>query len=127
MLETQLAHHLRVQDDPDAETTTLKPLDEHMNYAHADLLKSGLKQACAERLERGRKRFVLDLAGVNVMDSCGLSVLISVKKLLDTEGARLVVAGPSPMIKRLLVITKLDRVFEIKPSVEEAVAALRAA
>ena len=47
------------------------------------------------------------------LDSCGLSVLISVKKLLDQDGAKLLMAGPSPMIKRLMVITKLDRVFDI--------------
>jgi anti-sigma B factor antagonist len=121
MLETQIAHHLRVQDRPESDSTVLKPLDEHMNYAHADLLKSGLKQAAAERLEKGCRRFVLDLSGVNVMDSCGLSVLISVKKLLDQQGARLVMAGPSPMIRRLLVITKLDRVFEIESSVDDAI------
>lgn len=126
MLETQIAHHLRVQDLSESQTTLLKPLDEHLNYAHAEVLKTGLKAACAERLEAGCRRFVLDLSGVNVMDSCGLSVLISVKKLLDQEGAALLMAGPSPMIKRLLVITKLDRVFDIEPSVDEAIATLSA-
>ena len=124
MSDTETISSLKVEELPGGVATSLRVEEEYLNYSHAERVKRGLKKICREKLDKGHRNFVLDLSVVRVMDSCGLSVLISVKKALDLAGARVVLAGASPMITRLLAITKLDRVFDIHPDVTTAAAAL---
>ena len=113
MSSADLAFHLSVKDLPDGDACVLQIKDAFLNYASSDELKTNLKEICRERILRGVRGFALDLSRVTVMDSCGLSVLISLKKLVESEGARLSLFGLSPMIQRLFEITKLENVFAI--------------
>lgn len=124
MLETGLNGSLKITDHADRNCTTLAPTLEYMNYTHADEIRAAIKAACAERLAAGRQQFVVDLSAVKVMDSCGLSVLISLKKQLESGLAYMAVAAPSPMIQRLFVLTKLDRVFPVFDDLDEALASM---
>jgi len=123
MPESHLAHHVTVRDGPGAGVCTIVLKDAFVNYSLADLLKRGLKDLCSEKLQAGVREFVVDLSSVTVMDSCGLSVLISVKKLVDAESGRVCLASLSPMIQRLFTITKLDRAFDIVPAAPDEVSA----
>ena len=93
----------------------------YLNYASSDTVKAQLKTACSARLAAGAKTIVLDLAEVGLVDSCGLSLLISVKKLADAENARFALCGLTPVILRLFEITKLDRAFSIFPDQASAI------
>jgi anti-sigma B factor antagonist len=105
------------------DTAVLTLNDSYINYATSDVLKPRLKQAIALLVAAGRRTFVLDMVNVGVMDSCGLAVIISVKKYIDSNGGSLAISGLSSVIQRLFSVTGLDRAFDIYPSFEEAIQA----
>ena len=64
-------------------------------------------------IEDGAEEVCVDLAGIEFMDSTGLTVLISAAKRLNAAGGRLVLAAPSRPVVKLLAITGLNQVFTI--------------
>jgi anti-sigma B factor antagonist len=120
MLEADLEYRVKVEEHPELHSASLLVQDNYLNYSFAEQFKRALKDICRERLDKGMNRFIIDLSQVKVMDSCGLSVLIGLKKLIDTESGELVLVGLTPMVERLFVLTKLDRAFEIQPTAEDA-------
>lgn len=74
-------------------------------------------------LDSGIKNLVLDLSQTPFLDSAGMAVLVSALKQCRERGgdARMVWPQAEP-VKRILTLTKFDRVFDMKASVEEALA-----
>ncbi len=70
----------------------------------------------------GGARLVLDLSGVTFVDSMALSVLVSALKLARKEGGDLVLLKPTPPVRSLLEVTRLDRIFLIVEDEESATA-----
>jgi len=124
MPSTDLAFHLSVRDVPEDGVAILQIKDAFLNYASSEDLKTNIKDLCRARLANGVRRFAVDVSRVTVMDSCGLSVLISMKKLVEGESARMSLYGLSPMIQRLFEITKLENVFDIRADERSCVTAL---
>ena len=56
---------------------------------------------------------VLDLSAVGFVDSSGLGALLGIKKQQERAGGRLVLAGLSSPVRRIISITKMDRVFDL--------------
>jgi anti-anti-sigma factor len=125
MLDADLSYRVSVRDAAGGTVTVIQLKDAFLNYSFAEQLKRNLKEVCKQRLQSGVRSFVVDLSPVNVMDSCGLSVLVGLKKLIEAEEARLSLVAVSPMILRPFSITRLDKVFEIHPTEEAATAALQ--
>lgn len=67
-----------------------------------------------EAPENGRCELVLDIAGVAMVDSLGLSQLIGLGLALQREGGRLVIANPKPEVAALLSEMRLDSQFEVQ-------------
>ena len=55
----------------------------------------------------------LDLSGLNFCDAAGLSTFLAADRLLRATGGRLTLIQPSPQIRRLLTLTKLDEILTI--------------
>lgn len=73
-----------------------------------DLVTAGvLRQALAEALEVS-PRLVVDVGRVTFIDSSGLSALADAHRKACDEGGAVRLRSPSPMLKRLLEITRLD-------------------
>ena len=72
-------------------------------------------------LAAGKKHIVLDLAGVEFMNSSGLGMLIGGASTVKNAGGRLKLAHASEKILTLIRITKLSPVFEHFDSVQAAV------
>ena len=62
-------------------------------------------------VEKGLKNFVLDLKGVDWINSSGLGILISGLTTVRNSGGDLCLAQPGDKIKNILTITKLSSVF----------------
>jgi anti-anti-sigma factor len=85
---------------------------------------AALSRVVGEVLQNGGK-VVLDLSGVNSIDSAGIGELASLYTQARSQNADLKCASPSPLVRDLLDLTNLDSVLEIHPSVSEALAAFQ--
>jgi len=65
-------------------------------------------------------KLVLDLAGVGYMDSSGIASLVKVLHRVRSAGAAMRLAGMSQRVRSLFEITRLDGVFEIDATTEDA-------
>lgn len=81
-------------------------------------LHEELKKAVAS----GQKKFIFDLGGVDWMNSSGLGLLISAHTTARSSGAEMKLARATEKITSLLVITKLNSVFETYETLDEALA-----
>ena len=82
-----------------------------------------LKQKVLEALEGGAKKFVIDFSRTGYIDSSGLGVLVSLSKKIREQGGDLRLAGLNEDLQTLFELTKLDTLFSILKTPEEAVAA----
>lgn len=78
-----------------------------------------------ELVEAGKKQIVIDLHGVEFMNSSGLGLLIGGVSALKNAGGSLKLANASQKIIALIKITRLSALFESYPSVEAAVESVK--
>jgi anti-sigma B factor antagonist len=74
-------------------------------------------------LETDTKKLVVDLGGVNYMDSSGLGELTNAYTSAKARGCDVKLAGLTRKLDSLMLITKLATVFDIYSDEAEAVAA----
>jgi len=86
---------------------------------------SALNGKLHELVEAGITKVVLDLRGVQFMNSSGLGLMIGGASTLKSAGGGLKLANASEKIMALIKITKLESLFDNYSSVEEAVAGFR--
>jgi len=70
--------------------------------------------------EAGKKKYLMDLAELEYVNSTGLNLLIGMFTQARNAGGELVIGGISPKVKKLMVMTKLDSIFKIYDSVDQA-------
>ena len=75
-----------------------------------------------EVLGEGISSLVIDLSGVEFIDSTGLSVLLNGLRRVTRAQGRLALVITNPTVLRLFEITKLDTTFDIRGTREEALA-----
>jgi anti-anti-sigma factor len=75
-----------------------------------------------ELLKEGRKNVVFDLAGVTVLDSTGVGILVVCFARLKKAGGMLHISGAQGMVEQTLRMTNVDRLIELYPSVRDAAA-----
>lgn len=73
-----------------------------------------------EKINDGFSHFVIDLSRADFMNSVGLSFLITVRSRSQESGGDLFVVNPSPKVMDLFEMTKLNSIFRLAGSVEEA-------
>ena len=86
-----------------------------------------LRDTVRNFLERGHNRILLNLEGVDFIDSAGLGELVRTHASVRSRGGHLKLVNPSASVHHLLRITKLDRVFDIMPDELSALSSLRQA
>jgi anti-sigma B factor antagonist len=82
---------------------------------------TALNDSLHKFIEKKKKKIVVDLSGVQTMNSSGLSMLINGLTATRNAGGDLKIAAASKKIESLLIITKLTTVFELFPTVKKAV------
>ncbi|MGB8114926.1 MAG: STAS domain-containing protein [Candidatus Sulfotelmatobacter sp.] len=85
-----------------------------------------LSQMVGEFLQSGNK-VVLELSGVNSIDSAGIGGLVLLHTRAHSRKADVKYANPSQLVRQLLGLTNLDSVLEIHPSLGDALAAFQPA
>ena len=79
------------------------------------------KSALADLLTRGRLVIAINLAGTKVVDAEGLGELVAGLKRAKCLGGRLALIAPADRVRKLLAVTKLDSVFKLFASEQEAI------
>ena len=83
-----------------------------------------LKQKVLEELEGGERKFVVDFEKTGYIDSSGLGVLVSLSKKIREQGGELRLANLNEDLRTLFELTKLDTLFHIADSRDEALQGL---
>jgi anti-sigma B factor antagonist len=79
-----------------------------------------LRSAVAEAVAAGRPRVVVDLSGVEFMDSSGLGALVGCLKTTRQAGGDLRIAAPSEQVTMVLELSNLDRILTSYASAADA-------
>jgi len=79
-----------------------------------------LKEQILGLIETGVRHLVVDLSDAEYLDSTALGALIGGLKRLRERQGDLRLAAPRPRIRKVLEITRLLNVFEVRESVPEA-------
>ena len=82
-----------------------------------------LKQQVIDALDGGARKFVVDFSKTGYIDSSGLGVLVSLSKKIREHGGDLRLAGLNEDLQTLFELTKLDTLFAITRTTQEALAA----
>lgn len=72
----------------------------------------------------GKKKFILNLAQVEFIDSYGVGELVRCYSVVRQAGGDLKLAAVSPRVLEVLEISKLTRLFEVYPTEADALRAL---
>jgi anti-sigma B factor antagonist len=95
---------------------TIINIDEERMDAH----NSGdLKERMLQLFDEGKANLIIDLKSVRFIDSSGLGALVSGFKNASAREGSLKLCNLQPQVRSMFELTRLHRVFEIYPSVEE--------
>ncbi len=72
-----------------------------------------VRSAIRRLLEEGKRKILLNLAGVGYVDSSGIGELVSSYTTINREGGQLKLLNLTQKIQDLLAITKLLTVFDV--------------
>lgn len=75
----------------------------------ATTVRSGLRRAAP----RADQRVLVDMAEVSFLDSSGLGVLLGFRKEVLATGGTVLIGRPSGVVRRVLALTGVDRLFPI--------------
>jgi anti-sigma B factor antagonist len=101
------------------EILVVTPLEKRIDASSATDFKGKL----IDWILQGHKRILLDLSQVDFIDSSGLGAIVSCLKTIGTNGD-LVICGIRDTVMSLFQLTRMNRVFQIFLSQDEAVQAL---
>ena len=96
--------------------TYIKPQVENLNTTVSPELKAIL----VDSAKNGEKNFIIDLSGVQFCDSSGLSALLTGNRLAEENKGSFIVSEVNPHVMKLIMISQLDNVLKITPTVNEA-------
>lgn len=96
--------------------TYVKVQIERLDAARCISFKEGIKEV----ISQGKHSIVLDFSTVKFMDSSGLGAVVSVLKML-TGKRELVLCGIKGMVLDLFKLTRMDRVFMMAETKEDAI------
>jgi anti-sigma B factor antagonist len=82
--------------------------------------RADVRRRVREQLEQGRSTVVVDLSRTEYVDSAGLGTLVLLNREARALGSSLVLAGLSDHVRDLLRLLRLDEIFTIATTVEQA-------
>jgi anti-sigma B factor antagonist len=100
------------------EGVSVLELDGRLTFGPEDIqLNDEIRHAVAA----GRVRLVVDLSGVEKIDSAGLGTLLYARAELRRAGGGLALANLRPAHMQVLLVAKLETVFDVFPCQQDAV------
>lgn len=85
-----------------------------------------LHEVILSAFAEGKRKFVVDLSEVTTLNSGGVGELIGIYSMVVNRGGSVVLAKPNLKVRDALDVLYATTVFQVLPSIDEAVAALQA-
>ena len=111
-----------VEDDPCAAQFMALAMREEFDGVRTVSNATEARQAVNALLDEGRKNIILNLGGVSYMDSAGIGELVACYKRAREKGVALKLLNPNGKVQDLLILTKLQEIFDIYRDEREALA-----
>jgi anti-anti-sigma factor len=98
----------------------------HVVTSHAKMLDDDELKAISGLIDRASdadpsvKRVVIDVAGVSILPSLAIGLLVQILNKCRARQQSLTLASLQPQIREVFRITRMDRVFRFADSVEAA-------
>ncbi len=81
------------------------------------------KKYVLEYISEGKGRILLDLGKVDFIDSSGLGAIVTILKRVSENGD-LCICNPTEPVKNMFKLTRMERVFRVFESENEAIEAM---
>jgi anti-anti-sigma factor len=81
-----------------------------------------LKDLVQAALDQGERRLLIDFSRTGYIDSSGLGALVSISKRIREAGGELRLSGLNDDLRSLFELTKLDTLFSIAETPQQALA-----
>ena len=82
------------------------------------------KTVLNEMLDAGTNKLIIDMKGVDYVDSSGFGALLGATKRVRPNGGKIILTGCSESVLRIMKITQLDTIFEIYKDYQQALDSL---
>ena len=96
-----------------------------LDVASAPKLRQAIVRIVGE--SEGPPLVVVDLAGVDFLDSTGLGVLLGGLKRVRARGGALALARAEPQVRKVFDVTRVVEILPLHDELDDAVAAVRGA
>ena len=107
-----------------ADTTVVMPMG-RLDHDHCEAFRAGL-QPHLDEASAASRGIVLDLSGLEYVSSAGLRCFMLAAKQAGGHGGKIVLAALRPVVAEIFQISRFDMLFQIFPSVREALGAVSA-
>lgn len=87
-------------------------------------VSNDFKQAIIDLIEEKASHLILDISGIEFVDSTALSAFIAAKSRLAAKGKTMALCGQSKAVMGVLRLTSLDTFLNLHPDRAAALAAL---
>ena len=101
-----------------ADTVVVAP-DGRLDHDNCDAFRTGMQPHLQKAAASGQ-RIVLDLSRLEYVSSAGLRCFMLAAKQAPSHGGKIVLAALRPVVAEIFQISRFDMLFEIFPSVREA-------
>jgi anti-sigma B factor antagonist len=91
----------------------------HLDESNCNYLLDCVKEEVLE----GRKKLIVDCGGLEFISSMGLGMLVRVNSRMKKLGGEVKLADVHSTVAQILGVVGLNRLFQIYPTVAEAIAA----
>jgi len=102
----------------DASGVTVVRVDGQLIVGNRQELKDLIQAA----VDRGERRILVDFSGTGYIDSSGLGALVAIAKRVREVGGELRLSGLNEDLRSLFELTKLDTLFSIADTPQQALA-----
>jgi anti-sigma B factor antagonist len=82
-----------------------------------------IESTISDVADNGVERLILDLSGIEFIDSAGLGALMILYGNMKVRGGQLRLVAPGPKIREVLKLTHTDAILPVDPTLEASLAA----
>lgn len=107
-----------------ADTLVIMPAG-RLDHDNCEEFRAGL-QPHLENGARDGRGIVLDLSGLEYVSSAGLRCFMLAAREARSQGGKVVLAALRPVVAEIFQISRFNMLFEIHPSVRDALASISA-